>query len=78
MVIDIEIYQARSVTFTVRHMWKQTSESSEVEISFWFLGNIANDAVFVGGVEANLGPLAEQDKIDQCYSTWQIRTGRVK
>jgi len=32
----------------------------------------------VEGVEANPGPLAEQDKIDQCCNTWHIRTGRVK
>jgi len=28
----------------------------------------------VEGVEGNLGPLAEQDKIDQCCNTWHSRT----
>jgi len=46
-------------------MWKQASESSEVEISCCFLGNIANDAVVSGRCGGKSRPMAEQDKIDQ-------------
>jgi hypothetical protein len=45
-------------------------------VVFW--GILLMLLLSVEGVEANPGPLAEQDKIDQCCNTWHSRTERIK